>query len=200
MFKGFVNRCLQCVSDCECDNPESKQAAVSVQTPSGQKEGAHTRGWPCKYSWAAWRWVKFALKMIFNLQRLRRAKSGEREGLTCKEYGDRGSTEEGDGTELRVWAGERECTLTSPSGSTRTSNLKWATICMYRHGMGWDVEFLVLSYQSKAKGNRSKSLLKLEQNLIMSTQERFLPPGCSGKHCLRWSALKQLNSLRAKTF
>lgn len=27
---------------------------------------------------------------------------GDREELTCKEYGDRGSTEEGDGMELRV--------------------------------------------------------------------------------------------------
>lgn len=34
---------------------------------------------------------------------------------SSKEYGDRASTEEGEGTELRVWAGDRESTLTSPS-------------------------------------------------------------------------------------
>lgn len=44
----------------------------------------------------------------------------EDKGLTWKKYGDGTSTEPGEGTELSVWAGDRESTLTSPSGYTRT--------------------------------------------------------------------------------
>lgn len=44
--------------------------------------------------------------------------------LTCKEYGDNASMESGEAAELRVWAGETESTLTSPSGCTRTKMKK----------------------------------------------------------------------------
>lgn len=40
--------------------------------------------------------------------------------LTCKDDGDKASTEAGEGTELSVWEGDRESTLTSPSGRTKT--------------------------------------------------------------------------------
>lgn len=62
------------------------------------------------------------------LAKTEKDKEAKREELTCIEYGDKGSTEEGDETELRVWAGDRESTFTSPSGNTRTKTQKCVTL------------------------------------------------------------------------
>lgn len=98
------------------------------------------------------------MKIRFNLQRLRRTRSRDGEELTCIEYGDKGSTEEGDETELRVWAGDRESTLTSPSGNTRTKTQKCVTLYILLYYQQMDP---ICSLLGSVVILRPKALLKM---------------------------------------